>query len=120
MIDDDRRDVALKVREVAEKLARIAGSIAYRNTRHGLHGVDAVLRCLHDDLVIHARNWIEPLIGCGLPSTRQRDQHALRDILLCKTDLPCFQSIHIHVYRGFCNLLVNVRVRNAGNGLHLP
>ena len=74
---------------------------------------------MYDDLVVDAGLRVQPLVGRGLAGASQRDEHALSYVLLGQADLAGLQAVYIDVERGVGDLLMNVRVGYAGNGLHL-
>jgi len=78
-------------------------------------GVDAIDRCLRDDLVVHAVGGVQPLVGSCLAGAGERNEHGLRDVLLGEADLASLAAIDVDLHGGVLHLLVDVDVDSAGN-----
>ena len=83
------------------------------------HGVEPVLRRLRGDVVADAVARIEIEVGRGLKAAAQRDQDALRHILLGQADGRGARAVHVHRHVRIVERLLDARIDGAGNIAHI-
>src|SRR4029077_1134361 len=76
--------------------------------------VDAVLRLLHDDRVLHPVLRVQPEGGRYLATAREHDQQAVGDVALGKAEILRLCPIHVDVEAGIARRLLNARIGDAG------
>ena len=79
------------------------------------HGVEPVLRRLDGDVVADAVARIEIEVGRGLEAAAERDQQALRHVLLGEADGSGAGAVDIDGHVGIVEGLLDARVGGAGN-----
>jgi hypothetical protein len=115
MIHDDRRLTPLDRREISEQLRLRQIRRDDRCVLQILQRVHLILRRLHRDLVIHAVLKIEPVVGSGLATRAERNQHRLRNVALRQADLFGLCPIHVHAQVRTVDELVHVHIDRARN-----
>ena len=119
MVDDDRRSIPPERRQIPKQLTRIPIRRSHRSPRKLRQRTDPVVRRLHHHLVVHPIRRIQPLVRSRLPRTAQRNQHALRHILLRQPKLPRLTPVHVHLHRRIRNLLMHMNIHRPWNRRNL-
>ena len=115
-----RRPVRRSLRGPGRRRGETPGQRRDRRPHQGVKRIEAVLRRLHRDVVIHPGGPVHPLRRRNLAAAAQRDQQTVGDITLRHADQSRLGPIHLQTDLRIIHHLMNMHVRRARNTRHAP